>query len=175
MTTQQDHSQADQVVLDRVRGELMSGRTFALRESSHRSRYGYMPPISARDWAEAMGQVAALATQGDALAQVAAEIRINLYGDASQAAASVWEAIGRAVLRGYDDVVGRAAPDASGPRSAYQRPYTLAERLLLVAWGERIAAPFASSVPGVGWAIQRIAAEENVRLPMQGMYGVGQA
>lgn len=148
--------------ITRVREELLSGRTFHLHAMSARSRFGYEPPIGRRDWAHAMREVAAMANESGALAQVAANIRVNLYGTASQAQAAVWDGIAEAVGRGYDDVIGRSGPE--GGRFA-PRDFTLAERLQLVAWGEAIAAPFAGHVPGVGWAVQAIAEREGVRLP----------
>lgn len=158
------YGEREQATIARVREELESGRTFALREMSARSSYGYEPPINRTQWAMAMKQVAEMAAQSDALAQVARRISINLYGTDSQAQAAVWQAIGEAMRAPYDDVIGRSGPEGMSPAQS-KRPYTLAERLQVLAWGERIATPFASHVPGIGWAAQAIAREERVRLP----------
>lgn len=159
-----EFSEREQQVITRFGADLASGKVFANHVAAARSRYGYEPPLGRTQWAMAMKQVAEMAGQSDALAQVASGIRVNLYGTASQAEAAVWEAIAKAMRDQYDDVIGRSGPE--GGRFA-PRAYTLAERLQVLAWGKRIAQPFASSAPGIGWCAQAIADAEHIHLPAQ--------
>jgi hypothetical protein len=161
--TSATRTDADARVIDRYRERLLSGQTFALTAMSHRSRRGYMPPISRRDWAACMETVARMARRSDALAQIAVKIRPNLYGTAADASAHVWESAGAVLARGFDDVIGRAGPEA-GRFSDHQRDYTLAERVEVACWLTRACKPFDPSST-IGWALEALADECRVLMP----------
>jgi hypothetical protein len=106
-----------------------------------------------------------MAEQSDPLAQIASAIvgRINPYGVNSEEAAKVYEAAASAIREGYTDVIGRAAPDAGGRRSSYERDYTLAERVTVLLWLDAVTAPFCrGGGAGIGWALEAIATEERL-------------
>jgi hypothetical protein len=148
--------------LTEYRESLMSGRTLSLHAASHRSRRGYMPPLGRTQWAHAMGTLAKMAAQSDRLAQVAAAIigRVNLYGDRAQACASMYAAAAEAMSKPYDDVIGRAGPEA-GRHSSHQHEWTLYDRVAVHYWLELATRGMTDSAAGVGWALQAIAEEED--------------
>jgi hypothetical protein len=151
---------------------LLTGRAFQLHAESARSRFGYMPPITRRDWAHAQEWIAALARHSDATAQIAHEATgINLYGDASQASAAIFEGAARAFSNGYTDVILRASPEP-GRYSDQHRRFTLAEAIRAMAHLQQADRAFSPSA-GYGWALQALADRENVRLPEweTGFYG----
>lgn len=153
--------QQEQEQLEEQAADLVSGKNFYRHAASARSRYGYEPPLSRRQWAECMAALANMAAQSDALAQVASGIRVNLYGTASQAQAAVWEGAAKAVAAGYDDVIGRSGPEGGRYKV---RPYTLHQAISMAYYLEEAAAPFASHVPGVGWVTAALARREGVRV-----------
>lgn len=154
-----DAGQQEKVIAD-YREKLMSGKTLANHAASHRSRRGYKPPISRRDWAHAMGTLAKMAEQSDRLAQVAAAIigKVNLYGDRAQACAAMYEQAGAAMSKRYDDVIGRAGPEA-GRHSEHQHEWTLYDRVAVHYWLELATRGMTDSASGVGWALQAVADE----------------
>jgi hypothetical protein len=125
----------DARIVDKYRDDILSGRTLALAAASHRSRYGYKPPVGHRQWAHTIQTLGQMARESDALAQIASHIvgRLNLYGDEAQLCASVYSAAYEAVSKGYTDVVGRSGPEA-GRWSQYERPYHLSELAKLACW-----------------------------------------
>lgn len=153
--------------LDRYADDLMNGAVFARHAIAARSRRGYMPPIHRDAYAKAITVLAQMAGESDAMAQVARECigRVNLYGDASQADAAIWEAAADALRVGFDDVIGRAAPDAYGPRSSFQHDFTLDQRARIACWLNAATAPFASHVPGIGWCLLALMHREGIRVP----------
>lgn len=163
METTETREERDARIIAEYEQSLMAGRVFANAAASHRSRYGYEPPVSRRDFAHVMAEVAKMAAESDVMAQVAANIRVNLYGTPSQLCAQVWESIAEAVGRGYDDVVGRSGPEGGRYKV---RDYTLAERLQIVAWAHRmLPTKVSGSVPSIGWCAQALVEREGVRLP----------
>lgn len=152
--------------LEKYRADVMSGRTLVLHAQSHRSRYGYMPPIGRQAWATCMGRLAQMASESNELAQVANAIigRVNLYGDAAQAATSVYEHAYEAMNKPYDDVMRRASPEP-GRYSDNQHEWTLLQRIAVMYWLEYACRPFARSAAGVGWALASLAEEINYSAP----------
>jgi hypothetical protein len=65
------YSERDVAVIERVRADLLSGRTLALHATSARSVSGYHPPMTRVQWAHMMGTLAKMAATSDALAQIA--------------------------------------------------------------------------------------------------------
>lgn len=157
-----------QATLDGYKQDLLSGRVFALHAASARSSYGYRPPIGRTQWATCMERLARMAAQSDRLAQVANMIlgRVNLYGTAPQAEAAVYERAGEALAKGFDDVIGRAGPEA-GRHSDHQHEFSLADRVAVAYWLEYATRPFSSCVPGVGWCLSNIAQEINYYAPRE--------
>lgn len=151
-------------VIEGYRADLLSGATLARHAASHRSRRGYKPPMTRRSWAHAMGTIAEMAATSDRLAQVASYIigKVNLYGDDAQACASIYDAAFQAMKGEYDDVIGRAAPDA-GRHSAHQHEWTLYDRVSVHYWLELACRPMAACAPGVGWCLAAIAEEVHFR------------
>jgi hypothetical protein len=160
------HYAQDDVVLaerdarqvDEYRESLRSGRTLALAAASHRSRFGYMPPIGHRQWSHTIETLGRMARESDALAQIASAIvgRLNLYGDNAQLCTSVYSAAFEAVTSGYDDVVGRTGPEA-GRWSQYHRSYSLREIVSLHYWLILACKGATSSVDRPGWCLQIVA------------------
>lgn len=155
-------SESQQVTLDRYREDLLSGRTLALHANGNRSRYGYKPPLGRDQWAHAMRTLADMAASSDRMAQVAAHIRINLYGDRAQACTAIYEGAFNAMKDKYDDVIGRAGPEA-GRFSDHQHAWTLYDRVAVHYWLELACRPMADSAPGVGWCLALVAKEVGFR------------
>lgn len=149
----------DAPVIERVNNDLLSGRYFALVAASERSRYGYQPPINRAAYAHCIETLSRMAARSDRLAQIAVAciVRVNLYGTNGEERAHVYEAAGVALARGFDDVIGRAGPEA-GRHSEHQHEFTLADRVALAYWLDEATSKFQSGVPGVGWCVSRIAA-----------------
>ena len=137
---------------------LRSGRTLALAAQSHRSRYGYKPPVGHRQWAHTIQVLGQMAQQSDPLAQIASHIvgRLNLYGDDAQLCASVYDGAFHAVNSGYDDIVGRTGPEA-GRWSQYHRAFTLSEIVSLHYWLILATKGATSSVSRPGWCLSVVA------------------
>lgn len=154
----------DAEVIAKFREDLLSGKTLLNHAMSHRSRYGYMPPLSRDQWAHAMVTVARMAERSDRLAQVAAAImgRVNLYGDRAQACAAIYEGAFHAMKGKYDDVIGRAGPEA-GRHSSHQHDWTIYDRVAVHYWLELACRGMTGSAPGVGWCLAAIAKEVNFR------------
>ena len=157
------------------REDLLSGRTLVLHEQSHRSRRGYMPPMSRRNWAHAMRTLADMAESSDKMAQVASALigRVNLYGDDAQACAALYGAAFTAMTGTYDDVIGRAGPEA-GRFSSHQHEWTLYDRVAVHYWLALATKGMTASTPGVGWALAAVAKEVNFN-PTHTMYEAGVA
>lgn len=149
-----------QATLDEYRERLLTGKAFALAEMSHRTRYGYQPPVNHRDWSRCMKLVADFASMGEQYAQIARSIfgRVNLYGTPSQCSASVYSAAGEALRAGYTDYVGLAGPEP-GRRSDRQRDFTLRERVVLMFWLTDMVQPWSGTAPGYGWCLTALADE----------------
>ena len=151
--------------LEAVEGQiesLMSGRYFADHAASSRSVIGYQPPMTHRQYADVMGAVARMAGESNVLAQIAHQIRINLYGTKANAAAAIYDAAGRALSDGYDDVIGRSAPDAGNHRlSSFERDFTLRERVVVAYHLAAIAKPVDNG--GIGWVLDAIGRSLGVR------------
>lgn len=152
----------EETIIAGYRENLLSGRTLVLHAQSHRSRRGYMPPMSRRNWAHAMGTIAKMAASSDRLAQVAAAImgKVNLYGDDAQACTAMYEAAYQAMNTKYDDVIGRAGPEA-GRYSSYQQDWTLYDRVAVHYWLELATRGMTASAGGVGWCLAAVAKEVN--------------
>lgn len=153
-------TESQQKVLDKYREDLLSGRTLVLCANSHRSRYGYMPPMNRTGWAQIMGVLAEMAARSDRLAQVATSIvgRVNLYGTNADACAKVYEQAFHAMKDKYDDVIGRAGPEA-GRYSDHQHAWTLYDRVAVHYWLELATRGLRGDAGGVGWCLALVAKE----------------
>lgn len=149
----------------RVEDDLVTGRTFRLIEASARSSYGYRPPVNRQGWAHAIETLGRMAAQSDPLAAVArrAVAHVNLYGTAPQVHAGLAGAFAQAVADGYDDVIGRSAPDA-GRRRDHHRAFTLHECVALAVWLEEASRFVTDRTFGVGWVVSHLARREGVAL-----------
>lgn len=145
-------------IVNKYRDDLLSGRTLALHAQSHRSRYGYKPPIGRRDWAHAVRTLADMAASSDRMAQVAVGIigHLNLYGDDAQLCAAMYEHAAQVMRVPFDDVIGRAGPEP-GRYSDHQHAWTLYDRVAVHYWLELACRPCAACAPGVGWCLQIVA------------------
>lgn len=157
---------ADRVkVIEQTLANLRSGRYFRLHAASGRSAIGCRPPTSRHAWSHCIVTVGRMAAESDALAQVATAIlgHVNLYGTHPEADAQVFEAAAGALDKGFDDVIGRAGPEAGRHRD-HHRDFSLAERVLVAYWLATATAGFAECVPGVGWALDAIARAHGIHV-----------
>lgn len=154
---QQVFGEADVRIINRYIAELVSGQAFALCAASDRSRRGYQPPLRRHSYSHAVGVLAQMADRSDALAQVARACigAINLYGTDGEESAHVYEAAMRCIQHGYDDVIGRAGPEAGRP-SSHHRAFTLNECVLIDVWLHAATAPWDTGVPGIGWCLDAV-------------------
>lgn len=156
MTT---HEEA--LALNTYREDLLSGKTLLNHALSHKSRYGYEPPVGRRDVAHALNTLAEMMANDARLAPIASAIagRINLYGTPSQLCAAVYSTAWEYMANNkYVDVIGRSGPEA-GRYSSYESDWTLRDRVALHYWLELACRPCAATTPGVGWALQAVAKE----------------
>lgn len=146
--------------LNQYREDLKSGRTLVLHAQSHRSRFGYQPPINRRNWAHMMRTLADMAASSDRMAAVANHIigRVNLYGTDAQACARAYEMAFEAMNKPYDDVIGRAGPEA-GRYSDHRHEWTLYDRVAVHYWLELATRGMTAAAPGVGWCLALVAKE----------------
>ena len=157
--------------LQQVKDGLLSGRYFVNHANSAASRGGYHPCIRRDMWARYIKTLGRMAELSDPLAQIAATVvtRLNLYGTAAQLQEAAPRAIAEAIAKGWDDVIGRTGPSAGRP-SSYQRPYTLAEIVIVAHWLAACeTAEITGALPGVGWAVLEITKELGIpshRLPL---------
>ncbi len=163
-----DRLHQDAIVVNRYRDDLLSGRTLAMAAASARSAYGYRPPINHRDWSTAMERLARMARESGRLAQVASAImgHVNLYGTDDQAMASIYDAAFRVMNKPYDDVIGRAGPEA-GRYSDHQHAWTLHDRVAVACWLEYVCRPFAATAPGIGWCLSIVAETIRYHRPLE--------
>jgi hypothetical protein len=150
----------EQQIIEETKASLQSGRSFAMAAASARSVRGYKPPTNREVWGHAVKTIGMMAERSDAFAQVASRIvgKLNLYQSNSELRAQVYEGAAAAIRDGYTDVIGLAGPEPPRRRHA-TRPFTLSECVLLDYWLEEATYPQAGKVPGVGWAVEAIAAE----------------
>jgi hypothetical protein len=162
MTEVKEREAAREAAYARYREGLETGPAFATAAASFRSIRGYQPPVGRSQYAKAVGILAKMAGESDELAAIGRGCisAINLYGTPGEEAAHIYEAAARALGSGYTDVIGRAAPDASGPRSSYEKGYSLRTKIRAALYLHEAARAFVPSL-GPGWALQRLAEEEH--------------
>lgn len=154
-------TERDAQIVAEYKEKLLSGQTLLNHATSHRSRYGYEPPIGRRDVAHALNTLAEMMASSARLAPIASAIagKLNLYGTPSQLCAAVystaWEYMAN---HKYVDVIGRSGPEA-GRYSDYESDWTLHDRVAVHYWLELACRPCAATTPGVGWVLQLVAQE----------------
>lgn len=153
-------------VMERVEVELVSGKNFLNAEMSHRSRRGFMGPLTAREYGTIMARMGDMAQRSSKLAFLASQVirSVNLYGDRAQACAAIFEAIRATVAEDFYDVYLATAPDG-GRRSAHMHAWTLADKIIARGWANVLTAGLTASVPGHGWALEALAEREGIILP----------
>lgn len=164
-------TERDQKLIDRVEGELLSGRTFTLIEQSHRSVRLGGPPATSRAYGQIIETLGRFARQGDwhTAAVREAIVKVNPYVTPNEQIAQVAGVLAEFVRKGYFDVISATGPEASRP-SAHQHATTLRQALLLSLLMVEVkeAADFSGSVPGVGWCVQALMEREGMTFPAWG-------
>lgn len=161
-------TEQDQKVIDRVEGELLSGRTFTLIEQAHKSAPLGGPPATSRAYGRIIEALGRFARQGDwhTAAVRGAITRLNPYLTPNEQIAQIAGALAEFVRSGYYDVIGATGPEASRP-SAHQHATTLRQAILLKMLMVEVeeAADYCGSVPGVGWCVQALMEREDMTFP----------
>lgn len=154
--------------LAEYREKVRDGRTLLLVAQSERSRYGYQPPINNRDWGTCIERLGRMAKTSPRLAQVASHLlgKINLYGTDGDVRARIYEEAFHAMKGKFDDVIGRAGPEA-GRYSDHQHEWTLYDRVAVMVWLDYATRPFQSTAPGLGWALADLAREVRFNIPQE--------
>lgn len=154
-----------QAIVDRYAGDVDSLKAFANAEASHRSRRSYMPPLNNREYGKVIEALGKMAQRGPKLAAVAHKTlaKVNPYGDRAQACASVYSAFAEA-LRGEFFDVARAASPEPGRYSDNHKSFSLADKILCLAWANVILAGLTDSTGGHGWALVALAEREGINL-----------
>lgn len=152
-------------ILRTYHADLVSGAVFARAALSHRSAYGYRPPLGNRAWAHALATIAEMAGKGDNYGMVAAAILRPLascrYQTGPEMAAHIYEAASAAIAEGYTDVLGATGPEA-GRRSSYERPFTAAECAVIAVWLTEAIRLVAESTTSIGWCLAHVIGAERV-------------
>lgn len=161
-------SERDQKVIDRVEGELLSGRTFTLIQQSHKSVPLGGPPATSRGYGKVIEALGRFAAQGDwhTAAVRGAIVKVNPYVTPNEVVAQVAGALAEFVAKGYFDVIGATGPEASRP-SAHQHAVTLRQAMLLKMLMVEVeeAIGYTGSVPGLGWCVQALMEREGMTFP----------
>lgn len=151
--------------LQDYRETVASGDALRFAWQSHASRKIGGPPCRREAWADCLSWLAKLAHISDALAQVVRSIGLPpLYQTDGEAAAAIYREAFAVMAQPYDDVIGRAGPEP-GRHSDHLRPWTLRERILVLAYLNRATHGFNCTAPGYGWGLTDLAKEEGVSLP----------
>lgn len=153
-------TESQEKTLSQYREDLKNGTTLVRHAASHRSRYGYQPPINRSNWAHMMRTLADMAASSDRMAAVANHIigRVNLYGTDAQACARAYEMAFEAMNTPYVDVIGLAGPEP-GRRSDRTHDWTLYDRVAVHYWLELATRGMTATAPGVGWCLAAVAQE----------------
>lgn len=147
--------------------KIESNLVFANAATSHRSRIGYMPPVSPRQYGLVIEKLGLMAQTGDKMAFLASQIipKINLYGDRKQICVSVYTAMFSVFSSEFYDVVRATGPEAGRP-SSHTHAWTLSNKILALGWANMILAGLTDSSSGHGWALSDLAKREGVLLPL---------
>lgn len=158
---------ADQTVIERVEGNLLSGQYFTLIANGNYSVPKGGAPITGKHWAEIMKAIATYATMGDQAAATAFKIfgRVNLYLTPNEVIAQVATVLAEVVKEGYYDVIGATGPEP-GRASSHQHATTLRDaiRLALLMTEVEMSAGNIGHVPGVGWVLRHLVEREGIRV-----------
>ena len=158
-------TEKERSALDQYREAVASGEALHNAWRSHASRRPGGPPVTREAWSSCLEWLAKLARRSDAFAQVVAHIGLPpLYQTDGEAAAHVYREAFDALRVPYDDVVRRAGPEP-GRYSDCLREWTLAERILILAFLQRATHRLDCTAWGYGWGIEALAREEHVALP----------
>ncbi len=156
-TTAHEITDRENAIIDEYRVKLETGQAFALAASAARSRRGYEPPISRRDFRHVMATLAKMAGESDELAQLATAImhKVNLYGTPSQVQARLYDAALEALNKGYTDVINLSSPEP-GRYSDNKRDFSIHTRVTLMAFLSIAKQPLERSAPGLGWCLAEL-------------------
>jgi hypothetical protein len=161
------HDQAREEALVRFERAIQTSEAFRIAWQSHAGRRASYGPVPSELWAHAIETLARFARHSDVYAQLVRSVlsQLPLYQSKEELCAALWRSAFEALKQDYDDVVGRAAPDAGRP-SSYQRDWTMKERIEFYAACQRACGPMAGTAPGYGWALVELAKKHcNYLLP----------
>jgi hypothetical protein len=159
-----DYDQHQLGIIERYRGELLSGTSFRYHSESNGSVRGYKPVLDRGAYVHAVRALAELASQGNSYAQVANTClhRINLYGTRPEEAAHIYDAAAQCFARGYDNVILRSSPEPGRP-SGWQRPFTLLEAIVVALWLQEATSQMTGDSSHIGWCLQALMDEADVQ------------
>lgn len=155
-----------EIVTNNYTAKIESNAVFATAATSHRSRIGYMPPVTPRQYGLVIEQLGRMAQSGDRMAFLVSQIipKINLYGDRAQICVSVYDAMFSVFSSEFFDVVRYTGPETGRP-SSHRHAWTLANKITALGWANVILAGLTDSTSGHGWALVALAEREGVWLP----------
>jgi hypothetical protein len=162
------YTDSEQVVIDRVEADLLSGNYFTLRERSNRSARLGGPAVSSRGFSGVMQALAKFAGDSDWATSVAAPAlrSVNAYVTPNEVLAQVAASLAKSVHDGYFDVIGATGPEA-GRSSAHQHKVTLRQAITLALLMVEVehGVGYHGSVPGVGWCLAALMEREGMIVP----------
>lgn len=156
-------SPRDTATIEHFEEELLSGVVFARHAASHRSVFGYQPPVGSRQWARAHEILARLAGRGDAAAQFVACImgHLPLYQSGPECAAKMYELAAHKIRDGYDDVHARTGPEPCRHSDA-QRRYAPHEVAAFAVALHHATAALQADAGGIGWCLAAVCKHHGV-------------
>lgn len=155
-----------QAIVSTYREDIDNLKVFSVQAASHRSRMGYMGPISNRDYGKIIERLGRMAQQSPQLAGLLPSIlpKVNQYGDRKQACVAILEGFREGLSKEFFDVA-RAASPQPGRYSDTHRDHTLRTKIAALAWAQVVMAGLTDSSDSFGWALTAVAEEDDVFLP----------
>lgn len=151
-------------IVDRVRSELVTGKSFHLIAQSLRSIPRGGPPMTHYMYARLLESLASYAMMSDRATATVHRIlmrSLNPYTTEHEVMAVIAEQLAKVAQEGYFDVIGNAAPDA-GRRSAHQHDTTLRDAIWLrLLYAELEGAVAGSARAELGWVLRILVAEDD--------------
>lgn len=145
-------------IIERVRGDLLSGRSFLMASAGHGSVLGYKPPPSHRDVAALYSAAGRLAARGDVFVPFAMALSRagGQYQSTPELLKHAYTALAQVVREGYTDVIRLASPEP-GRRKDAERPFTLREILTVSGeMREAMSGMHLGHLTGPGWCEQAL-------------------
>lgn len=156
-------AERDAYVVDRVRTDLLSGRSFTLAAEGVESIIGYQPPLGYRRQRNAIRLIAEGMTDDRQTELLAPALRCFDAGlTPPQAVGKAYRFVAASLDQGFEDVVRKASPEP-GRKCDWHHDYTLADVLRA---SQTLRKAYDACIPGeggTGWCEAILCEIEGIR------------